>query len=269
MAVGPVAVVPHEWLPCWLQAQESEATGYTVSNFAELGRPADLADKLADMIMHAKCNPVSLRRLLARVGWLKASTRLAPSKRPQGRHGDFGEVLAIGLLQEFAEVHVPIVKLRVQMDSEQSLHGSDVVGFHWEEQGGDRRIVDLEFVEVKCRTTANKQQAATAHAQLVADRDLMFADTIEFIAGRLDELGQYDVLDAFESYLASREDDAGGHYRIVLIFDGEVWSGEELNQLPEEGELCAPLSVDVVLVEALRDLIDQTWAAVSPQLLSA
>jgi hypothetical protein len=42
-----------------------------------------------------------------------------------------------------------------------------------------------------------------------------------------------------------------------------------LNQLPEEGELCAPLSVDVVLVEALRDLIDQTWAAVSPQLLSA
>lgn len=260
----PAALIPHAALGAWLvPSVRADVTDFDAIAYSELPRPADLAAQLAEMIAHAKCNVSSLRRLFERVGYLGASARLAPSKRVAGRHGDFGEVIAIGLLEEFSSVHVPVVKLRVQMDPEQSLHGSDVVGFHLAlSTTGKLAVEDLEFVEAKCRTTRDKQQAAKAHQQLVADRDAQFADTLEFLHLRLEELGNEDLLDAFEAYLAARDTDPGGRYRLVLIFDEDEWKDDELAELPDPPDLCTPLTVEIVLVNQLATLIDATWAAV-------
>jgi hypothetical protein len=263
------SVIPHAVLGVWLVPETASGAGFEAITHSEADRPDDLAEQLAAMIAAAKCNLDTLRRLLKRVGWLKASARLAPSKRVAGRHGDFGEVLAIGLLESFAGVHVPVVKLRTQTDPEQSLHGADVVGFHLS-LGTEGQLVvhDLEFVETKCRTSRDKQQAAKAHQQLADDRDAQFADTIEFLLLKLEELGNLELLEAYESFLASREGDLEGRYRITLIFDEEVWMDDELAELPDPHELCTPLTVEVVLVEGLADLIEATWQAV-PQLALA
>ena len=264
----PDHVVPHEVLPRWLGRTQETATAYSLSRFAESERPADLVNRLAEMIMHAKVDPDSLRRLLARVGWLSGSARLAPSNRAQPRHGDFGEVVGIGLITAFAEKHVPVVKLRVQMDPDQSLHGSDIVGFQLRVDGNRLVLDDLEFVEVKCRTTRNHQAAVEAHAQLASDRVEKFADTLEFLHSRLYEIGDEDLMEAFETYLGDREANPEGSNRLIFVFDREVWKDSDLEELPEDDELCSPLSIDVLVIANLKDLIDQTWSAVPDVVLA-
>lgn len=261
--------LPSGWMLEWLDADpDLGVTEYELRCFDERERPSDAHVRVASMIVHCKVDARSLARLMARAGFTSIA-RLAPSRRPQGRHGDFGEVVALGLMAEFTDLDVPVIKLRVQMDPEQSLHGTDIVGFRCTNGMNGLVVAGLEFVEVKCRTTGDKQQAAKAHQQLVDDRSENFADTLEFVHQRLCEADEEELLDAYEGYLARREGEPGDSYRLILIFDSAVWSGEELDHLPEGEELLRPLSVDVVRVTELREFIDETWASVDPALASS
>ena len=252
----------HEWLPEWLESDAAPQTSYRLLTYGELARPDDAAARLARMVVEAKSRTASLARLLSRVGWMTESARLSPSKRPQLRHGDFGEVLTIGMLDAFDGIPVPVMKLRVQMDPEQSLHGADVVGFALSDSPNGLVLDSLEFVEVKCQTTRHKDVVFRAHEQLKNDAEGNFQDTLEFIFQRLDELGEVSLLEAFEEYLASRQDGPGGNYRLVIVSTSEVWQDDEIAELPDEPDRLSPLRIDIVLVDEMRQLIDATWEEV-------
>jgi hypothetical protein len=216
------------------------------------------------MIMDAKSDLSLTQRLLDRAGWTPAGARFRPSARIQVRHGDFGEVLTLGLLREFWGRAVPVVKLRVQTDPEQGLHGTDVVGFVLLHGEAGHTIDTLEFVETKVRIGVDANAAAEAHTQLRDDIAEGFADTLDFLH---QQLGRTDpsLLSAFEDYLADRREGPLGCYRICLIYDSAAWRETVLDALPEE--LVDPLSVDVVMIEGLRELIAAAWASVRPDLL--
>lgn len=262
--------IPADWLVEWLGGERLEGGEYTQANYREADRSPAIEMRLAQMIQSAKCAPARLARLLQRVGYLGPSARLAPPQTIQGRHGDFGEVLAIGLLEALSGEYVPIVKLRYQMDRDQSLHGTDIVAFTLDEPD-DGSITSLDFVEVKVSTSTKynaKAAVLAAHDQLTSDRAKHFTDTLEFLAERLEET--HPSLSAeFDNYLASRDDDPGGSNRIVMVIDRDIYEPSVLEDLPSPPDLCTPLHVDVLHVEKLRDLIAEVWPHVSETIILA
>jgi hypothetical protein len=249
----------------WLAAAETATHPYIRSDFTEQDRPSDISDRLAWMLMDAKSDLALAKRMLDRLGWNPAGARLRPSDQIQGRHGDFGEVLTVGLLREFWGRSVPVVKLRFQTDPEQSLHGTDVVGFVFVHGGTPSAIDTLEFIESKVSVNVDNRPAARAHTQLQEDCGRGFADTLDFLHQQLGRMGS-DLLGAFEDYLADRRDGPLGCYRICLVYDRDAWRETVLEALPDE--LVLPLSVDVVMIEGLRELIASSWESVGPSLLA-
>jgi hypothetical protein len=254
------------WLRDWLSAAEIATDPYTRSDLTEQERPADISDRLASMLMDAKSDLELTKRLLERAGWVPAGARFRPSHRIQVRHGDFGEVLTLGILREFWGRAVPVVKLRIQTDPEQGLHGTDIVGFVLLPDGAGHAIDTLEFVETKLRVGVDNDAAAAAHDQLREDIESGFADTLDFLHQQLGRLDP-NLLSAFEEYLGDRRDGPLGCYRICLIYDCEAWREAVLEALPDE--LILPLSVDVVMIEELRELIAEAWTSIRPDLLGA
>jgi hypothetical protein len=253
------------WLRDWLAAAEAATDPYTRNDFTERERPADVAARLAMMLMDAKSDLALAKRMVDRLGWNPTGARLRPSKQVQGQHGDFGEVLTVGLLREFWGRSVPVVKLRFQTDPEQSLHGTDVVGFVFVPGATPSAIDTLEFVECKVSVGVDNRPGAKAHKQLKDDREGGFADTLDFLHQQLGRMGS-ELLGTFEDYLADRRDGPLGSYRICLVYDRDAWRETVLEALPDE--LVLPLSVDVVMIGGLRELIAASWASIGPSLLA-
>lgn len=247
------------WLSEWVTGATAYTRGLNVRHFRETARPAQAAELLGQMIREAKCDTARLRRLLERVSWFPASARLAKPKTVQLQHGDFGEVVAMGLIEVSTEFRIPVIKLRTQVDADQSLHGTDIVGFAISESPA-LRISDMDFAEVKVRTSGvsnARKVAVEAHKQLIADAALNFTDVLDFVAQRLEERDPQLSL-AFDDFLADRNGPDGSH-RIVIVIEEDDYSDDILANLADEGDLCEPLEVDVVHVDDLKALIASTW----------
>lgn len=178
------------------------------------------------------------------LGWNAVQARLTPSQL-QLRHGDFGEMLATEILQEFAGLSVPIKKVRYQIHSDQTLVGADVVGFQLDEQ----RVMQLHFAEAKFRTTPDTSAALQAHEQLTRWHRDDFAQIIMFIGARLQETHP-DLYESFVEYLSDIHD-RDDSFHIVLIWDQAAWTETVLSNLPTAPDLLDPLTVRVALIDDL------------------
>lgn len=254
--------IPASWLKTWLGSVTRSDPKVALRHFHEVTRPDEAAESLAEMIRSSKGDMRRLRRLLERASFLPGSARLRPPKTVQLRHGDFGEVLTIGLIETSTHLRVPVIKLRSQVDADQSLHGTDIVGFALVEDP-ELRVIDLDFVEVKVRTSGRsnaKNAAVEAHEQLLEDRRVMFSDVLEFIAQRLEE-SDPELSRAFDDYLADR-DGPDGTNRIVIVIEEDDYHQDILSNLTDRDNLCDPLAVDFVRLDGLADLIRETWELV-------
>lgn len=254
-----------DWLGEWLSPESSSSYEFTCTHHSEIAEYIDDPANMARMIVESKSNTERLRTLFKRVKWL-APTRLSAPKTIQLRHGDFGEVLAIGLIETTSEFVVPVVKLRYEVESNQSTPGTDIVAFLTDE--ASERIVGLEFCETKVRASGKynaKGAAVEAHDQLIVDRELSFADILDFVLQRLDEIDP-PWADALEDYLSERGD-PGAAYRIVIVIDRKDFTDDILDNLPESAQLCGPLHADIVHCDELRALIAETWTLVEPGLV--
>jgi hypothetical protein len=219
---------------------------------------------MAALLVRARSDPFRTRRLLDRLGWHVAGARLQPSRTAQKRHGDFGEVLAVAMLNEFQGIDVPVVKLRYQIDPEQTQPGTDIVGFVFSES--DNSIDRLEFVEVKVRTSRGANTVRDAHQQLLEDAAKGFVETLDFLHQRISD-DNPDLLDTFENYLADERDGRLDSYRISVVVDVSFWREEWLDRLPDEEDLVRPLTIDICQVENLADLISRSWDTVHPDVI--
>lgn len=255
--------IPNAWLDQWLDQTIESTSRLGVIRHREVKSSDAFHEQLAEMLYRAKCKEERVARLARRVKWISGGARLGAPKLIQGRLGDFGEVLAIGILELFTPGWVPVVKLRTQPDADNSLHGTDIVVFRFHPSDDD--VLDsLEFVEVKVATStmSNARAAvAKAHEQLVDDRAINFLDTLEFIAERLED-DRPELVNPFMNYLASREDGPGGSNRILAVVDDSLqWEGT-LDRLPDEIDRISPLDVHVATVAHLVQLVESVWALV-------
>jgi hypothetical protein len=223
---------------------------FEVDDLSELGerQPAHVT-YLAYLLERAKTDPAVKEDILGLVGWRPRAGR------PLIRKGEFGEVVAAAELEEFDRFSVPIKKLRHQIDPEQTQPGNDVVAFVLSEDGEIQRLV---FAECKLRTTSDVRAATAAHAQLVADREIGFADILAFILKRFHEQ-RHPLLDPLRRYLRRRDISDRGDYQVALIWDGAQWGEAVIDRLDPLPDLLDPLTVRVTLCMTLADLVDEVF----------
>ena len=241
----------------WLAEEERAAERvYSVADVTETSdRPADLLQYLAELISRAKIDPIYLDRIVAALGWDAVRARLLPG-RPRVRRGEFGEALSTAILEELEDWTVPIVKLRYQVDPEQTQPGTDLLAVS--RDGPD--IDDILFGESKLRGAIDNRAAVDAHDQLAEDKKKQFADILVFVLARLLEQ-QSDLIDPLTAYLARRDADAKGSYGIFLTFDDAAWRESVLDELDDEPDLLDPVGVRVIRLHDLRELADTACAA--------
>jgi Cap4 SAVED domain len=229
---------------------------FVLSTMTATSARPELIEGLVALMARNKADPTVTDDLLAAAGWTTAAAALRKG-RLAVRRGDFGEVLAAEAAEGIDEMFVPVRKLRYQIDSNQTLPGSDVVAFVLDREGAT--IDDLEFIESKYRTDPARDLAVEAHEQLGANREGGYATTINFIAHRLRELDA-TLYSEFIDFLSSRDVKECAH-AVVLTYDAENWDDEiavSLDSLPSH---LPELQLRLFPLERAIDLIEETYAA--------
>lgn len=169
--------------------------------------------------------------------------------------GDWGEVFCEVILDEFRGYALPIRKLKWKINNEKSLLGTDVFAI---KQDKDGNIKDLVYSESKVKTTYLKDIGKQAYESLYRDNGESLPDIIDFISRLFYFQGNFEMADKFDDVFSNMEK-YGKEFQIFLIFDKKLWKEdilEILNDIPPELE---NLFVTVVLIDGLRDLIDETY----------
>jgi hypothetical protein len=255
----------HEAVLAWLDpvARNPSPYGFEVTDLAEGTQPGpDLVSGLGEIVVRTKTRPEVLERMARALGWEDALARLRRGRKSI-RRGDFGEALACEILEAVDDLSVPIRKLRYQTDPEQTLHGTDVVGFQLRDDGS---VEDLHFLECKLRTFRDLTAGVEAHNQLLNDRLAGYADTLMFLADRLHETNPV-LLEAFEMYLGERDRAERGSYGVMLVWDSDRWDEDVLARVDEIAERLTPLHVRIALAFELATLIERVYDSIGVQVV--
>jgi hypothetical protein len=241
----------------WLErAARPRTRDFDVLDVGELRRSDDeVVAYLAERLNQARTDPEFLRRMTEAVGWDRASARVR-TEPTIGAKGDLGEVLTIASVEDFDQFDIPVVKLRFQINAQQTLPGTDIVAFV---PASDGAIERLHFIETKLRTTRDNGAAAAAHKQLADRKKQAFADILDFIGERLYE--KHDgSFEAYEDFLASRDSDSLGSYEVSLVWEREAWNEQVLEDLDDADDLLDPLRVSVTGLMGLQGLAEAVFA---------
>lgn len=244
----------------WLSANNrptASGRAYAVVDYTEKGPPdGNMLSYLSGLVLTSKRNPNLLKRAVDKLGsteW-KQYVEKVLSKRIQLRHGNFGEIVGKEILNKFEGFDVPIEKLRYGISKEDSLAGTDLCGFVFDSEG---KITAACFGETKVRIETDKKKAVEAHAQLLADQSVHFAEILDFIANCLAEQNN-PLFEQVQDLMLSRLN-VPEHYRVVLVFERGKWHEDCLHNLDSEDPLLDPLTVKVVLVDNLKALIKSVF----------
>jgi hypothetical protein len=227
-------------------------------------RDSDLVTHLGRVLVRTKSDPTVLEEMANVLGRTDALARVRSSRLVPLRRGDFGEALACELLEVLSGYRVPVRKLRYQTDPEQAMHGTDIVAFHFRQDGS---IQDLHFVECKLRTSQSLAAAVDAHNQLANDRSHGYADTLLFLGARLAEIDS-NVYEAFLAYLGERPRPERGSYGIVLVWDSNAWDEDSLVRVEEIEDLLDPLRVRVIQISDLAILIESVYQSIGAAVIA-
>lgn len=200
--------------------------------------------------------------------------------RKNVRQGDFGETVAMELVEKFDNMQIPICKIRWKFNNNRSVFCTDMISHNFGE-----KITDLRYYEIKSRLTMKKEKVkinnedkshyigVVAHQGLFNDQqspnteaiaDYLFRYYFD-IAERFDSA---DIIDKAEEYygIAAKYSDIVKHpdkynksYEIIIIVEKSLFQEkilEELNTLPPK---LYPLEVKVILIDELRSLYEKAY----------
>jgi len=246
----------------WFQGTERTppaSAHFTTIDAAELTSHTDaLVEDLARRIMEAKSSRSYLEAYAGRLNWAFLGQRLAAGPLTL-RRGDFGEVVAMGWLEDFSKLVVPVKKLRLQIRPGQSLVGTDAVGFRLD----NGVVVGAHFLESKLRTTAAFIDAVgvQAYKQLVQDREDHFREILQFVHEWLFNF-QNDLVEPVTVYLETLDSPDDHSHEIVLLIERDEWDDAVLTNLDSEAGELPNCSTHVLLAESLSSLVDKAFAKV-------
>jgi hypothetical protein len=251
----------------WIQGSERDPSAsahfVTIDGAEIIDHSDELIADLARRVMEAKSSRGYLETYAARLDWDFLAQRLAAGPLAL-RRGDFGEVVAMGWLEDYSGLAVPVKKLRLQIRPGQSLVGTDAVAFRIQ----DGAIVGSHFLESKLRTTSAfiTEVAVKAYKQLVDDRVGHFREILQFVHEWLFNFG-HELTEPFTVYLEAHQTPDDDSHEIVLIVEEDHWDHEVLENLDEEAGELPNCTAHVLLAKSLVSLVDKTFAQIGADVI--
>src|SRR5690348_12354951 len=118
------------WLVC-NNRNPCEYDRFQVIDGTEIAQNSDqVKSHLVQLALRSKFDPKFLESAAQYLGWAKLRN-IVESKKPlqeKVRRGQFGEILAAALLEEFYGYTIPVYKFRFALTSDQSLPSTDTIG---------------------------------------------------------------------------------------------------------------------------------------------
>jgi hypothetical protein len=247
-----------EWLT-WAERKDSPYS-FLVIDVNEKSNPTQKhLESLAGCIRDAYLDPEVLSKLIDNYG---ADAVLAKIVRPgiptlkTVKRGDFGEIVANGILRYFHSYEIPVEKLRFKISGNQTLPGIDVLALHLRDE---KNIEEICFVESKLRTVRDNNVGIDGYKQLKQDYDRNSSVILRFVATRLASKNDA-VAEAFVNYFFSREDTRSIEtFRLFLFFDSSKWSETTLDNLNENGVELSNFTAHVARIRELRQMTDTVF----------
>lgn len=176
--------------------------------------------------------------------------------------GDFGEVLASLIVSYFQNLIVPAKKLRLKINNEKSVFGTDMIAHN-----GGTVITDMYYYEIKTKIKLNKIYPAKGdpgvHITIVAHNSLLSSESTpnEQIADHLSrhfyEIGD---LESSERYfdIVRNPLNYKRNFELFFIIDHDKYIRDILDDLHNLPPSLHPLNVTIVLIKNLGRLIIET-----------
>jgi hypothetical protein len=167
-----------------------------------------------------------------------------------------GEILTAEILEKIRKAILPIYKLRYKELKDRAMRGkADVLAC---------RIFAgkpvLIFAEVKSKITYKKKIAEEAYRELVLN-NVEVPEIVDYISKRLEDRDEYNLANLFDKAIVDSKS-YSKDFHIFLIFEKNKWKEDILENLDNIQVELPNLTLNVVLINSLKDLIKETYSLV-------
>lgn len=171
------------------------------------------------------------------------------------KKGKFGEVLHRAILEQFCGMVVVCSRYRHNPSPCTSPPGLDIIALMPRDASGVERVV---FAETKLRTSADRGALAKALGQLVKARSATKQPSLKSTLQILSDADS-PLFDRVMKAVDGRAPKP--HCRIGAVFEARHWSDSLLLQIRSNRDAqCIDLAIDVVRIDALGGLIEDSYA---------
>lgn len=233
----------------------------------------DLKKFLAKQVLIHLTNPSRLIRLFKGRPVDELTDHIINSKLPpedaqfNPKQSFWAEIVSAEILERMDEFTLPIYKLRYKETRDKAMRGkADVLAC---------KIVDnkpiIVFSEVKSKSVyispKESKKLATEAFEGVSSNNTDFPEIVDYISERIEDLpdtnpNKYSLMDLFDNAVIYPKF-YSKDFHLFFIFEKEKWKEEclEIFDITKINEL-PTLTINIVLIESLKDLIDDTYSLV-------
>jgi hypothetical protein len=244
----------------WLRPARRDASGFSFVATDLLEDPTSLPTSadFASLLREAYWGEEYLSNLAGKYGWIAVKDRFLQARsgmQLKVRRGDFGEAIAAQYLKEVEQYHIPVIKLRFKMSTNQTLPGTDCIAI----KVNNGQLEEVCYVESKLRTTLDLSVAISGASQLKKDAETAIPEILTFIVRRMTE-NQDPHRALIEQYIFSR-DNKIDTFKLMVFHNSECWDERILRNLQEANIELIPLEVYVAKIVNIVNLSDTVFTA--------
>jgi len=251
----------------WLKEEKRIRTTYSKFAVIDLTENDDLCEEelkelktfLANQILIHLENPVRLKTIFEKAPLDKlkkyVSDNILPDKNDpfHPRQSFWGEIVTAEILEKIRKAILPIYKLRYKELKNKAMRGkADVIAC---KILANKPVII--FAEVKSKITYAKKIAKEAYNGLVQN-NVEVPEIIDYISKRLEDRDEYDLVSLFDKAIKDPSS-YSKDFHIFLVFEKDKWN-EKILEFLNFTEIKLPnLTLNVVLINSLQDLINETY----------
>jgi hypothetical protein len=174
--------------------------------------------------------------------------------------GDFGEILAGLIVTYYADLEVPLKKMRWKFNRSRSTFCTDIMAHN---KGST--ISDVYYYEVKTRLRIKKEKVngvsnhitINAHNALLKDQEAPNEAIADFLSRFYFEIDEFDKADQYGDLVIARHNYTR-NFGLFFIINKTSLIKRILQELHDLPPALKPLTVTVVLIQDLAKIIDYT-----------
>jgi hypothetical protein len=250
----------------WLTSTHIDPSPYEEFDLYEISETVSPSepcrDYLAQSILSARLDPGFLSSLARELGWdhVEELVGRAVPRDPRAKAGDFGEILAAALLEEFHGYQIPINKLRFKLTRGQMLPATDIFAL---KTTADGSISEVCYSESKLRASPDLGAGTDGYAQLYETVNSQIPEILQFVLARLYENGN-PMFQRLAQFLKDRRDLSGSTtHRLFLCYDLGHWDDRVLSNVEDSAPKLSSFTIHKLVISDLISLVEDVYSRIA------